>query len=135
MPSSRTAHDGKGCGQLVKPTWKDIACERINFSKATQDVRILDELIRLEIDEGFKFFQLRDEILACLMSFVANGIISKREVTKSMRGLELAIQILRTEVADKYRAIAEESDGELLVSEQDGFQPPAVYQDPKTQRT
>jgi len=117
------------------PLWKKLAIKRTNFPEATQDVRVLDELIRLEINEGFKFFRLRDEILECLMSFVANGIMNKREVVKSMRGLELVIQILRTEVADKYRAMADGSDDELLASKQDGFVPPANYTDSKTQRT
>lgn len=115
------------------PGWKKLAIERTNLPAATQDVRVLDELIRLEVDRGPELLQLRDQMLACLMSFVRRGKMSKHESAQAMRGLELAVQVLRTGVADRYRAMASGGDDEVLSEKEDDYQPHADYNDPKRQ--
>ncbi len=112
-------------------TWKDIACERLAIPKHAKDSHVLDEIIRYEIEGGNRLLQIRDQLSKLLYFMQSNGSLDGENCWGATSGLTHIIQILRTTVADKYRA---EAEGRTDVVRED-FQPPANYTDPKTQRT
>ena len=120
-------------------TWKDIACERLVIPLHAKDSHVLDEMIRYEIEGGNRLLQIRDQ-LSKLLHFMQSdestcpsrrAKLHRADCSRAMRGLTHVVQVLRTKVAERYRAEAEGSTG--IVRED--FQQPATYTDPKTQRT
>jgi len=92
---------------------------------------VLDELIRAEIDGGNRLLQIRDQLSKLLFFLRAKESISDDESAYAMQGIVSVIQILRTTVAERYRA---EAEGSTDVVRED-FQPPANYTDSPTQGT
>lgn len=86
---------------------------------------MLDELVGVEIDGGRRLIQIRDQLSKLLFFLRGEGLVTFAESSNAMRGVVDVVQILRTRVADQYRA---EAEGNLDVVRED-FQPPANYTD------
>jgi len=112
-------------------TWKDIACERLAIPRHAKDSHVLDEIIRTEIEGGNRLLQIRDQLSKLLYWMQSNGSLESENCWAAMSGLTHIIQILRTTVAEKYRA---EAEGCTDIVRED-FQPPANYKDSQTQGT
>ncbi len=110
--------------------WKRLALKRTGQPRHTDDTQVLDALVRLEVDRGEQVLRLRDDLTMCLHALVANGVVTCDESSKAIRGLSLVVQILRTEVADKYRERAEGLQDEVDELD-DQRQPESIYRDPK----
>jgi len=112
-------------------TWKDIACERLVIPRHAKDSHVLDELIRYEIEGGNRLLQIRDQLAKLLHFLCREEVITSVDSANGMIGVIDTIQILRTKVANHYRA---EAEGLIDVVRED-FQPPANYTDSPTQGT
>jgi len=112
-------------------TWKDIACKRLSIPRHAKDSHVLDEIIRYEIEGGNRLLQIRDQLSKLLHFMLSNESLCNEDCRKAMLGVTHVIQILRTTVAERYKAEADGSTGIV----RDDFQRPANYTDSPTQRT